>query len=293
MIWLIGIVVGALIAGAIAIFFWVSTQELKELAPDNRDYKDPLPPALRAVWPVVRWVERRWVPLMPRHAFEQAARHLELGCLTHMLEPAQYLALKLVTAIVAMLFITALAVMLRHFDLIYLLVAAIFGYFLPDLWVNDIRKAYVREVTRELPTLLDFLTLGVESGQNLSGAIRLTLAKGPNGILQGELTRVMRDISTGVPRADALMQMRNRVDVREVTTMISAMIQAEKVGASLAPVLRQQAAQRRSERFLYAEKKAFEAPVKMLIPLLIFIFPATFMFLAYFVFQKLAGTGFF
>ena len=73
--------------------------------------------------------------------------------------------------------------------------------------------------------------------------------------------------------------------------MVAAMIQAEKVGASLGPVLRDQATQRRTERFLAAEKKAFEAPVKMIAPLVIFIFPCTFAFLGYFLWQKIVGSG--
>jgi tight adherence protein C len=162
---------------------------------------------------------------------------------------------------------------------------------MPDLWLGDLRKAYVRRVCKELPTLLDFLTLGLESGQNLGGAIRLTLAKAPRGALRQEFARAMRDISAGVPRAEALTRMQQRIDIKEVTVMVAAMIQAEKVGASLGPVLREQAGQRRTERFLAAEKKAFEAPVKMIAPLVVFIFPCTFAFLGYFLWQKVAGSG--
>ena len=111
------------------------------------------------------------------------------------------------------------------------------------------------------------------------------------GALRLEFARVMRDISAGVSRAEALTRMQERVDIKEVTVMVAAMIQAEKVGASLGPVLREQATQRRTERFLAAEKKAFEAPVKMIAPLVVFIFPCTFAFLGYFLWQKVAGSG--
>ena len=211
--------------------------------------------------------------------------------LAHLIDAGQFAALKIVAAVLMMSAYGLAAWMLESFDLLLLLVAAILGFFMPDNWLNDIRKAYIKKVAKELPTLLDFLTLALESGQNLGGAIRLTIDKAPQGVLRLEMSRVMRDISAGVPRADALFQMQQRVDVKEITMMVAAIIQAEKMGTSLGPVLREQAMQRRTERFLLAEKKAFEAPVKMIAPLVIFIFPCTFAFLGYFLYQKVAGSG--
>ena len=287
MIWIIC----GLLAGAILIVFWLTSQELDELAEEDREYKDPLPPFLRVIWPVVRWADKRIAVLVPEALRAQVERRLVSGGVVHLIETGQFVALKVVTSLLSMLAYGLAAWMLQRFDFIWLLAAAALGFFLPDMWLGDIRKAYVRKVGKELPTLLDFLTLGLESGQNLGGAIRLTLAKAPRGALRLEFARVMRDISAGVPRAEALTRMQRRVDIKEVTVMVAAMIQAEKVGASLGPVLREQAAQRRTERFLAAEKKAFEAPVKMIAPLVVFIFPCTFAFLGYFLWQKVAGSG--
>lgn len=280
-----------LLGGAILILFWLTNQELDELDEEDREYKDPLPPFLRAVWPLVRWADRRIVIFVPEALRKQVERRLMSGGVIHLIEVGQFVALKIVTAILAMLAYGLVVAMLQRFDAVWLLAAAALGFFMPDMWLGDIRKAYVRNVCKELPTLLDFLTLGLESGQNLSSAIRLTLAKAPRGALRLEFSRVMRDISAGVPRAEALTRMQARVDIQEVTVMVAAMIQAEKVGASLGPVLREQSAQRRTERFLAAEKKAFEAPVKMIAPLVVFIFPCTFAFLGYFLWQKVAGSG--
>ena len=281
----------ALLSGSILLIFWLTSLELDDLSEEDREYKDPLPPFLRAIWPIVRWADRRIAVFVPVALRKQVERRLITGGLAHLIETGQFVALKIVTAILAMLAYGLVAWMLKRFDLIWLLALAALGFFMPDMWLGDIRKAYVRKVCKELPTLLDFLTLGLESGQNLGGAMRLTIAKAPKGALRLEFTKVMRDISTGVARAEALTRMQARVDIKEVTVMVAAMIQAEKVGASLGPVLREQAAQRRTERFLAAEKKAFEAPVKMLAPLVVFIFPCTFAFLGYFLWQKIAGSG--
>jgi len=284
-------IICGLFGASILLIFWLANQEFEELNEEDREYKDPLPPFLRSIWPVVRWADRRIAVFVPPPLRAQVEKKLITGGLIHLIEPGQFAALKVVTAILALIPYLLVAVSIKQVDIVWVLLSLTVGFFMPDLWLGDIRKAYVKRVCKELPTLLDFLTLGVESGQNLGGAIRLTIAKAPKGVLRQEFARVMRDISAGVARAEALMRMQERVDIREVTVMVAAMIQAEKVGASLGPVLRDQATQRRTERFLAAEKKAFEAPVKMIAPLVIFIFPCTFAFLGYFLWQKIAGSG--
>ncbi|MDR2001303.1 MAG: type II secretion system F family protein [Zoogloeaceae bacterium] len=271
--------------------FWLANQEYEDLDQEDREYKDPLPPFLRMIWPSVRWADKRIAVFVPAVLRRQIEKKLLTGGLAHLIEAGQFAALKIITSVLAILLYLLAAYMLKRFDLVWLLVITAVGFFMPDFWLGDIRRAYVKKVCKELPSLLDFMTLGVESGQNLSGAIRLTIAKAPKGVLRMEFTRVMRDISAGVPRAEALIRMQERVDIKEITVMVAAMIQAEKIGASLGPVLREQAMQRRTERFLAAEKKAFEAPVKMIAPLVIFIFPCTFAFLGYFLWQKVVSSG--
>ncbi|MCW8177864.1 type II secretion system F family protein, partial [Verminephrobacter aporrectodeae] len=118
--------------------------------------------------------------------------------------------------------------------------------------------------------------LCVEAGLNMQGAITQAVAKGPPSLVREEFQRVLRDLRAGKGRAEALRDMGERLNEPSVTNFIMAVIQAERMGMSLGPVLRAQADQRRSERFLRAEKLAMEAPVKMLFPLIAFIFPCTF-----------------
>ena len=91
----------------------------------------------------------------------------------------------------------------------------------------------------------------------------------------------MRDMRSGITRAEALKRMDERLHVDDVTRFVNAMIQAEKMGLSMASTLRIQSEQRRTERFQRAEKKAMEAPVKLVFPLIVFIFPVTFMVLGF------------
>jgi tight adherence protein C len=117
------------------------------------------------------------------------------------------------------------------------------------------------------------------------------VAKGPKGVLRSEIQRVLRDIRAGKARADALRGMAERLNEPNVTHFVTAVIQAERMGMNLGPVLRAQADQRRSERFLRAEKLAMEAPVKMLFPLIAFIFPCTFIVLFFPIAMKFMHPG--
>ena len=86
----------------------------------------------------------------------------------------------------------------------------------------------------------------------------------------------MRDLRAGVPRAEAFRMMADRLSLQEISAFVTAIVQAEKTGASIGDALKVQADQRRIERFQRAEKLAMEAPVKLIFPLVVFIFPTTF-----------------
>lgn len=147
---------------------------------------------------------------------------------------------------------------------------------LPRTWLADLIRQRERAVLRELPFYLDVITLAVEAGLNLSAALAQAADKGPPGPLRDEFERVLRDVRAGRPRADSLRGMAERLAQPAVGSLVSCLIVAEQQGGALGPVLRAQAEQRRTERFQRAEKLAMEAPVKMLAPLLLFIFPCTF-----------------
>ena len=134
---------------------------------------------------------------------------------------------------------------------------------------------------REFPFMLDMVTLCVEAGLNLHGALRQAALNGPAGPLREELHYMLSDIRAGVSRQDALAQWAQRCNLPALHHFVSAVSQAEQSGMSLGPVLRTQADQRRSERFLRAEKQALEAPVKMMFPLVFCIFPCSFLIIAF------------
>lgn len=172
-----------------------------------------------------------------------------------------------------------------------LLGSACLGWMLPGKWLREQRASRVRSVQKTLPFFLDVITLSVESGANLTVALQQAVAKGPTGPLRIELERVLVEVRTGRARSDALRALAWRVDLPAVSNWVAALVAAERQGSSLGPILRAQAEQRRQERFLAAEKLAMKAPVKMLFPLLVFIFPCTFVLLLFPVAVRLLQEG--
>ncbi len=162
------------------------------------------------------------------------------------------------------------------------------GFIASILCVLFINIALVKEgrnrrirMLRELPFILDITTLCVEAGLNFQGALVQACEHGPDGPLKEELNHTLIDIRTGMSRSEALKGLAMRTQLDEISSLVNVVIQADKTGGALGNILRAQSEQRRSERFLRAEELAFKAPVKMLFPLVLFIFPCTFLILGF------------
>jgi len=161
----------------------------------------------------------------------------------------------------------------------------------PRLWLRDRVRRRRRDILRALPFVLDMTTLCVEAGLHVGAALQQAVLKGPPGPLRDELRRVLGDVRTGVPRARALKDMADRLEIPEIRAWTSTLAQADALGMNLAPILRAQSDQRRAERFLRAERPALEAPVKMLLPLIACIFPCSFVVIGFPIAVKLMDMG--
>ncbi|NYT64975.1 type II secretion system F family protein [Alcaligenaceae bacterium] len=171
------------------------------------------------------------------------------------------------------------------------LVGGLISMWWPCVWLRDLGLQRQRVMLREFPFLLDMTTLCVEAGLNLQGALQQAALHGPDGPLRAELRRALADMRAGVQRMQALSDLATRTDLSAIRSLVTALAQADQLGMSLGPLLRAQSQQRRSERFLRAEKLALEAPVKMLFPMVLCIFPCTFLIIGFPIVIKLVGTG--
>lgn len=159
-----------------------------------------------------------------------------------------------------------------------ILVAAaggLLGFFGPDVIVTSRTRRRRDLMRRELPDSLDVLAVSVEAGLGFDAALA-RLGEYLEGPLVEEFLLVLAELRIGESRANALRKMADRADIPELTSVVNSLIQAEQLGSPLGRMLRIQAQESRGRRQVAAEEKAMKAPVKMLIPTAIFIFPAMF-----------------
>ncbi|MCJ8337762.1 MAG: type II secretion system F family protein [Pseudomonadales bacterium] len=276
---------GAIIAIGVSIMllFYLAQKAMPEQPEDVRTYMDPLPGGLKLIWPFVMMVSVLVEMLYSNSYLDSVEKKLQHTGVSYILTAEQFIALRYVSAAICTLLTLLVLLSLKNVQEIWLFLslALLGGFMFPSVWLSDTRKRRELQVIRALPIYLDFTTMAVEAGLNLSGAMQQALNKGPKGALRNEFSIVMRDMRSGVTRAEALKRMDARLQVDDITRFVNAMIQAEKMGSSMAKTLRIQSEQRRTERFQRAEKKAMEAPVKLVFPLIVFIFPVTFMVLGF------------
>ena len=146
----------------------------------------------------------------------------------------------------------------------------------PQVWLRGLITKRHLQILKALPNVLDLLTLSVEAGKDFVSALRDILSRRPPDELGFELRKALHEIQLGKPRQTALKEMTARVRQPELTSVMNAIIQSDELGVSIGQVLRIQAEQLRAKRFARAEKMASEAPVKILFPVALLIFPAVF-----------------
>lgn len=154
----------------------------------------------------------------------------------------------------------------------------VLAYFVPDLLVYNKGIKRQEAIMLELPNTLDQMLISVEAGLGFEAAMARAGEYG-DGPLAQELMRTLQDMQVGRPRQEAYQAMADRSSVPDLRSFVRAVIQADKYGIGLAKVLRTQAKQARVKRRQRAEEKAMKLPVKVLFPLLVFIFPVLFIVL--------------
>ncbi len=155
------------------------------------------------------------------------------------------------------------------------LVTALIGFYMPFYLIKSRSKQRQHAIIKSLPDAFDLITTCVEAGLGLDAALA-RVAEKVEGPFAEELTRMLRDVALGKTRRDALKELGQRTGVPDLIQFTNAVIQAEAMGSSVGQVLRVQADQLRVARRQRAEQAAYKAPVKMLFPLVLFIFPSLF-----------------
>lgn len=158
-----------------------------------------------------------------------------------------------------------------------MLVFGVVGFFLPDSMMNGKIRARQAEIMRNFPTLVDLAALTIEAGLDYMSAFEKILkASKEKSELEGEVGKMISEVQLGYTRKDALKRLAMRTGIQEIRSFVGLIIQSDEMGTSLVELLRNYAADMRFRRLNKAEKLAAQAATKMLIPLMIFIFPTVF-----------------
>ncbi len=255
---------------------------------DGRQQERKLPLIFRLLLPFVPNLDGVIMRPAFAKARDTADRKLVAAGYEGLLSGREFAAIKLLMPIACGAFwfatLKLFATLSPHSALANNLVIALFlgialFYYFPLLWLRRVLTARHNSIQHALPFVLDLLTLSVEAGMDFMSALQRNCERRRLDPLNEELIRMTREIQVGIPRRVALRNMAQRVDLADLRSVSHALIQADELGVSIGSMLRIQSDQMRSRRFDRAEKLANEAPVKMLAPLMLFIFPAVFIIL--------------
>lgn len=231
----------------------------------------------RVFIPVIRRVGEFSARFTPQKAIQDTARRLELAGNPWPVDAPTFLAIRFILAMVIGGFVitmVALAPPASVTDSFLYIGGAIFGgFYLPHLMLSRRITRRQTEVRKAMPDALDLLTICVEAGLGFEASLAKVSEKWENE-LSLAFARMIREVQLGKVRRDALKDMADRLGIPEMTSFVAAIIQSEQLGVSLAKVLRIQSDQMRVKRRQRAEEQAHKAPVKMIIPMALLIFPS-------------------
>jgi tight adherence protein C len=197
------------------------------------------------------------------------------------LSPKRFVGYRLLAAVGSFVFFVGYALSSEYGPIkmvVGVAVATAAGWWVPVLLVNARGKRRLAQIDSELPELIDLLVVTVEAGLGFSGSLRVAASR-LHGPLGDELRLVLQEQTMGLATNEALRNMLDRCDTPALRSFVRSVLQGETLGVSIGQILRNLADEMRKRRRATAEEKAQKAPVKILFPLILLIFPAMFVVL--------------
>ncbi len=257
------------------------TEVVGSRKPSLREQELKAPLFSRIVKPLATRVTRLISKSMPAEKEAELAQKIDRAGINDKIAPRELLVLKYFTAAGTALLLWGLTELTGKSITQQVLMGAAglaIGWVLPDFYLGRKSQARKQEVEKSLPDVLDLLTVSVEAGLGFDGALIKVVEK-TKGVLTGEFFKMLQEIKMGKPRIDALRDMSKRADVDDLSTFTGAVILADQLGISIGNILRLQSEQMRQKYRQRAEEAAMKTPIKIIFPLVFFIFPAIFIVL--------------
>jgi tight adherence protein C len=229
----------------------------------------------RFVQPLTSQISKVMARLTPAGALENTQKQLLYAGFTGRMQVSDFMGIRGLAIMIGTGLAVAFGLLTNQGTFGFLLFVFFFGglgYVLPVFWLRGKISERKLQIMRALPDAIDLLTISVEAGLGFDQAMARVVSKSDNALTR-EFARVLQEMRVGVARRDALKSLVERTGVDALSTFITAIIQAEQLGASVANVLRVQSDDMRTRRRQFAERLAQLAPVKILFPMAFLIFP--------------------
>jgi tight adherence protein C len=232
----------------------------------------------RIIYPVARKLGEIATKFTPQNALQSISKKLELAGSPPGLDPAlfffaQFFAAFIFGGLVVLVYSIKENPLPFSESILYGLGFAVVGFLFPQLWLSSKITRRQKGIRKAMPDALDLLTICVEAGLGFDAAMSKVSEKWETELSMA-FARVIQEVQLGKLRREAMRDMAERIGLPEMTSFVAAVIQSEQLGVSLAKVLQIQADQMRVRRRQFAEEEAHKAPLKMLIPMALLIFPA-------------------
>jgi tight adherence protein C len=231
----------------------------------------------RVLAPIGDWLAKWALKVNPRSSTDSVSMRIMAAGLGRSLSPTSFLAIKGFVALIG-IFLGSMVGSTRGIG--GLMMGAMFlgavGFLAPDYYLTLKARGRKERVRADLPDALDLLAVSVEAGMGFDASLA-KMNEHMDGPLAEEFGLTLSEMRIGESRPEALKRLAERVDAQELSAFTRAIIQADQLGTSLSRILRVQAADARLRRQAAAEERAMKAPIKMLFPTVLFIFPAMFL----------------
>lgn len=235
----------------------------------------------RVVRPVITFVSVLVLRFVSSKGRQKLQQTLQQAGNPANLKPHEYQSIQILFSIAGMLLVwilTELAHKRVSEQITLILLTMISVFLLSKIYLNSRIRKRKTGLLKELPDALDLLTVSVEAGLGFDSALLHVVDKS-KGALAEEFKITLKELQMGKSRREALRGLGERTNVDDILTFVGAMIQADQLGVPISRILRTQSEQVRIKRRQRVEEKAMKAPIKMLIPLVFFIFPSIFIVL--------------
>ena len=249
----------------------------------------------RVILPVLNRIGEISARFTPQKAIQDTGRKMELAGNPWPIDPATFLAIRFILGVflcLLMVWLFAGSSSWSSTDKAMLITGGwIGGFWLPQIMLTSKISARQKDIRKAMPDALDLLTICVEAGLGFDAAMSKVAEKWETELSMA-FGRVIREIQLGKVRRDALKDMSDRLGLPEMTSFVAAIIQSEQLGVSMAKVLRIQSDQMRVKRRQHAEEESRKAPIKMIIPMALLIFPSILIIILTPAILQVMGSGF-